>query len=62
MILQEIQQLMDDTRRSARVEDKMEQATALGILEVARQLTILNETLKAQNGASKAKGKAAGKR
>ncbi len=62
MTLQEIQQLMDDTRRSARVEDKMQQATALGTLEIARQLTILNDTLKAKNGAPKAKGKAAGKR
>ena len=62
MTLQQIETLMEDTRRSARVEDKMEQATALGILEVARQLTMLNETLRAKNGAPKAKGKAAGKK
>ena len=62
MTLQQIEALMEDTRRSARVEDKMQQATALGILEVARQLTMLNQTLAKQNGAPKAKGKAAGKK
>ena len=62
MTLQQIETLMEDTRRSARVEDKMQQATALGILEVARQLTMLNQTLAKQNGAPKAKGKAAGKK
>jgi len=62
MTLQQLDQLMEDTRRAPRVENRMAQATALGILEVARQLTILNQTLAKQGGAPQAKGKAAGKK
>ncbi len=60
MTLQEIETLMEDTRRTPRVGDRMQQAIALALLEIARQLTIQNERIKAQSGAPKAK--AAGKK
>ena len=62
MTLQQIEQMMEDTRRSSRVDDRMTQTTALALLEIARQLTIHNERVAAQNGEPKAKAKAAGKR
>lgn len=61
MTLQEIEQMMEDTRRAARVDDRMQQTTALALLEIARQLTIQNQR-PAQNGAPKGKAKAAGKK
>ena len=62
MTLQEIETLMEDTRRAARVDDRMQQTTALALLEIARQLSIQNQHAKAPNSAPKAKAKAAGKR
>ncbi len=64
MTLQEIEQLMEDTRRAARVDDRMQQTTALALLEIARQLTLQNQRAGASSGggASKVKGKAAGKK
>ena len=62
MTLQEIETLMEDTRRAARVEDRMAQTTAIALLEIARQLAIQNQSAKAQNGAPKAKAKAAGRK
>ncbi len=59
MTLKEIEELLEDTRRTARSNDKVALAAALGTLEVARQLTILNATLA---GAEKPKATAAGKR
>ena len=56
MTLKEIEELIDDTRRTARSNDKVALSAALGILEVARQLSILNQTM-----AGSAKSKA-GKR
>jgi hypothetical protein len=53
MTLDEIEVLMDDTRRLPRAADKVALATALGVLELARQLSILNATLAAQGSKSK---------
>jgi hypothetical protein len=55
MTLDEIETLIDDTKRLARVADKVAQATALGVLEVARQLTIMNAAVAQQSKAGKAK-------
>ena len=57
MTLKEIEELLEDTRRTARSNDKVALAAALGTLEVARQLSILNTTL-----AGDAKSAAAGKK
>ena len=62
MTLQQIEQLMEDTRRASRVDDRMQQAIALALLEIARQLTLQNERAGQQNNASKAKAKVAGKK
>lgn len=59
MTLKEIEQLIDDTRKTARSNDKVALGTALGVLEVARQLAIMNETLA---GEAKGKSAAAGKK
>ncbi len=62
MTLKEIEELIEDTRRTARSNDKVALAAALGTLEVARQLAILNATLSAADEKPKAKAAAAGKR
>jgi hypothetical protein len=55
MTVEEIETLIDDTRRLPRAADKVALASALGVLEVARQLSILNATLaKANSKAAKA--------
>lgn len=59
MTLKEIEEMIEDTRKTARSNDKVALAAALGTLEVARQLTILNATLA---GAEKPKSAAAKKR
>lgn len=61
MTLKEIEELIEDTRRTARSNDKVALAAALGTLEVARQLAILNDTL-AKDAKPMAKGAAAGKK
>ncbi|HEU5450512.1 MAG TPA: hypothetical protein VFU76_00925 [Terriglobales bacterium] len=45
MTLQEIDGLIEDTKKLPRAADKVALSTALGTLEVARQLAILNEHL-----------------
>ena len=45
MTLQEIDALIEDTRKLPRAADKVALSTALATLEVARQLAILNEHL-----------------
>lgn len=57
MTLKEIEELLEDTRKTARSNDKVALSTALGVLEVARQLSILNTTL-----AGDAKSAAVGKK
>ncbi len=54
MTLEEIETLIEDTKRLPRAADKVALATALGVLEVARQLTILNGTLAQQGKPAKA--------
>lgn len=55
MTLEDIETLIDDTKKLPRAADKVALATALGTLEVARQLTILNQHLahKEKAGAGK---------
>ena len=48
MTLDELEELIDDTKKLPRAADKVALATALGVLEVARQLTLLNENLAEQ--------------
>lgn len=60
MTLQEIETLIEDTKKLPRAADKVALASALGTLEVARQLAILNNTL-AQQDKPQTKKKAAGK-
>jgi hypothetical protein len=48
MTVEEIDTLIEDTRRLARAADKVAQATALGVLEVARQLAIMNAAVAEQ--------------
>ena len=55
MTMEEIDALIEDTKRLARAADKVAQATALGVLEVARQLIIMNEAMADQSKARKAK-------
>ncbi len=55
MTLEEIETLIEDTKRLPRAADKVALATALGVLEVARQLSLLNSTLAAQDKPAKAK-------
>ncbi len=57
MTLEELDILIDDTKRLPRAADKVALATALGVLEVARQLTILNNTLAKGNGKPAKAGK-----
>jgi hypothetical protein len=45
MTIPEIEELLEETRRLARASDKAQLNMALGVLEVARQLSILNEQL-----------------
>ncbi len=59
MTLEQIEELIEDTRKLSRANDKVALAQALATLEVARQLMILNQSRGAENGTSKKK--AAGK-
>ena len=61
MTLQEIEELLDDTRRSPRAGDKITHAMALGVLEIARQLAILNQG-RAPSAGSRTKGKSGKKK
>ena len=55
MKLEEIEELIEDTRKLPRAADKVALATALGTLEVARQLTLLNRNLAEKNKAAAGK-------
>ncbi len=57
MTVDEIETLIDDTKRLPRAADKVALATALGVLEVARQLSILNSTLAKGSGKTAKAGK-----
>ncbi len=59
MTQREIEELLEDTRKTPRAGDKVTLAMALGVLEVARQLVILNENLAGSEGErGKARAKA----
>ena len=62
MTIQEIEELIEDTKRLPRATDKVAVNAALATMEVARQLIILNQTLSASGGASNAKSAGAGKK
>ncbi|MBI2683369.1 MAG: hypothetical protein HYX26_09190 [Acidobacteriales bacterium] len=62
MTIQQIDELIEDTRRLPRAADKVTWATALGVLEVARQLVLLNENLTFGVGGNGAKPKASAKK
>ena len=57
MTLQQIDELIDDTRRLPRAADKVALHTALAALEIARQLFLLNAALAAGGKAPQGKGK-----
>jgi hypothetical protein len=50
---EELDALLEDTRRLARAADKVAQAQAIASIEIARQLIILNEQLAVQAGSKK---------
>ena len=62
MTTKEIDELIEETKKLSRASDKAQLNTALGILEVARQLAILNSTLAGSSEKPKAMKAAAGKR
>jgi len=45
MTLQELDTMMEDTRRAARIEDRAAFNMALAVMEIACQLIMLNEKL-----------------
>ena len=55
MTMDELDELMNDTRKLPRAGDRVAQATALAALEIARQLTLLNQNLAQQNKAASGK-------
>ena len=57
MNLEEIETLIEDTKLLPHAADKVALATALGVLELARQLTILNATLASQSATRTAKAR-----
>jgi hypothetical protein len=52
MTLEQIEELIEDTRKLPHANDKVALAAALGMLEVARQLTLLNRNLAEQKKAA----------
>ena len=56
MTLDQIDELIEDTKKLPRAADKVALAQALGTLEVARQLTILNKTLSQKQSETKKAG------
>ena len=56
MTLNELDQLLEDTLRMPRAQDKVQLNLAIRVIEIARQLTILNANLAGQE-----KPKSAGK-
>ena len=57
MTRNEIDELVEDTRHLARAQDKVQLNLTLGVLEIARQLAILNEQRAGNGGKPKAAGK-----
>jgi hypothetical protein len=48
MTLKELEELMEDTRKLPRAQDKVALNQALALIEIAKQLTILNQRLPEQ--------------
>ncbi len=61
MTIPEIEEMLDDTKRMPRATDKVALSTALGVLEIARQLMFLNQHLTAQAGGATPQAQAAKK-
>ncbi len=57
MTIVEIEDLLEDTRKLPRAADKVALSTALGTLEIARQLAILNGHLGSTDKKSAINGK-----
>ncbi len=57
MTLKELDELMEDTRKLPRAQDKVALNQAIALIEIAKQLTILNQSLAEQPRESKAKRK-----
>ncbi len=55
MTLEELDVLLDDTRKLPRAADSVQQHMAIAIIEVARQLMILNRTLAGEKPKAKVK-------
>jgi hypothetical protein len=45
MTIREIEDLLEETRKLSRASDKAQLNMAMGVLEIARQLAMLNEQL-----------------
>jgi len=61
MTIEELDELLLDTRKLPRAQDKVAHHLAIAVIEIARQLVILNEHLAGQ-AAAKLQPAAAGKR
>jgi hypothetical protein len=62
MTITELDQLLEDTRRVPRVEDRVGYNMTLAVIEIARQLMILNEKIgTGQTVSATAKAKSAKK-
>ena len=62
MTIDEIDELIEDTKRLPRATDKVAVNAALATMEIARQLIFLNQKLAASSGAPKSKAAASGKK
>jgi hypothetical protein len=61
MTIREIEDLLEETRKLSRASDKAQLNMAMGVLEIARQLAMLNEQLGSRPASKPAKA-AAGKK
>lgn len=57
MTIVEIEELLEDTRKLPRAADKVALSIAIGTLEIARQLAILNSQLESGNRKPEINGK-----
>lgn len=62
MTMQELDELLLDTRKLPRAQDKVAHHLAIAVIEIARQLVILNQHLAPGAREDKGAGVAAGKR
>ncbi len=57
MTLQELDELLFDTQRLARTQDKVAQNLAIASIEIARQLVLLNQKMDRMAGGASGGGK-----